>query len=115
MRRRSLFTLLLVAALALPATAATQYMVWTDQATNASTTIDTSQAREAQVTVWGSSGSPDGTVKVFVISPDGQWVLVSTYATPTTAKTYRGPTGTRLGFSLTGNTTGRVSVAVLLK
>ena len=71
--------------------------VWTAQAANTSTTVLTDGYQTAQVTIWAKSGSPDGTAKVYLVPPNGApLVLLATYATPTTAKTFRGPAGTSL-------------------
>lgn len=96
-------------------------MRWTkvvnDDGTNGTVRLDTAWAREAQVTVWGSTGSPDGTVTVYHATPGtgAPAVELFNYATPTTAKTYTGPTGAALEIALTGNTTGKVSVVVGLR
>ena len=90
--------------------------VWADNGTNASTTVNTQGYKTAQVTIWASTGSPDGTVTISYVPPGGgPWVTLKTYATPTTAKTFAGPAGSTLGLALTGNTTGKVSVTVVLK
>lgn len=90
--------------------------VFNGQATSKSTVVDTAGYAEAQVTVWGASGSPDGTVTVYHSTPSGApLVALATYATPSAAKTFRGPVGTAIVVTLTGNTTGTVSVVAVLK
>lgn len=108
----------LVLLLALPLLAATDKVVtvWTGQATNISTTVLTDGYATAQVTFWAASGSPDGTARVYLVPPNGApLVLLATYATPTTAKTLRGPAGTSLVLALSGMTTGTVGAVVVLK
>lgn len=114
--RRAVVALVLL--LALPLLAATDKVVsvWTGQATNTSTSVDTAGHQTAQVTVWAKSGSPDGTVRVYSQPPGGApLVLLATYATPTAAKTFRGPAGTTLVLALSGMTTGTVGTVVVLK
>ncbi len=110
--------LVLVLLLALPAWAATDsaVLVWAAQATSTSKAVDTTGYGEAQVTIWAVSGSPDGTVRIYYQPPNGApLVLLSTYATPTTAKTFRGPAGITLVFALTGMSTGTVGAVAVLK
>lgn len=64
----------------------------------------------ATVSIAAASGSPDGTVTIYV---DGKSVY--TYATPTTLKVIRGPVAGKLAVGLSGNTTGTVDVTVRLK
>lgn len=114
--RKTIIALVLL--LALPLLAATDKVVtvWTGQATNTSTTVLTDGYATAQVTIWAKSGSPDGTAKVYLVPPNGApLVLLATYATPTTAKTFRGPAGTSLVLALSGMTTGTVGAVVVLK
>jgi len=109
---------ILLLVLALPALAATDKVVtvWTGQATNVSTAVASDGYQTAQVTFWAKSGSPDGTAKVYLVPPNGApLVLLATYATPTTAKTFRGPAGTSLVLALSGMTTGTVGAVVVLK
>ncbi len=111
-------TLALCLLLAFVATAATDKVVtvWTAQATNTSTTVLTDGYQTAQVTIWAASGSPDGTARVYLVPPAGApLVLLATYATPTTAKTFRGPAGTSLVLALSGMTTGTVGCVAVLK
>lgn len=111
-------TLALCLLLAFVATAATDKVatVWTAQATNTSTTVLTDGYQTAQVTIWAASGSPDGTARVYLVPPNGApLVLLATYATPTTAKTFRGPVGTSLVLALSGMSTGTVGASVVLK
>lgn len=111
-------TLALCLLLAFTAMAATDKVVtvWTAQATNTSTTVLTDGYQTAQVTFWAKSGSPDGTAKVYNVPPNGApLVLLATYATPTTAKTFRGPAGTSLVLALSGMSTGTVGAVVVLK
>lgn len=122
--KRSIAYLLTLAAfvmLCLPwpsATAASDRVatIWTAQATNTSASVDTAGYGEAQVTFWAVSGSPDGTARVYLQPPSGApLVLLATYATPTTAKTFRGPAGTGIVVTLTGMTTGTVGCVAVLK
>lgn len=111
-------TLALCLLLAFAAPAATDKVVtvWTAQATNTSATVLTDGYQTAQVTIWAASGSPNGTAKVYLVPPNGApLVLLAAYATPTTAKTFRGPTGTSLVLALTGMSTGTVGAVVVLK
>ena len=108
----------LVLLLALPLLAATDKVVtvWTAQAANISSTVLTDGYQTAQVTIWAKSGSPDGTVKVYSQAPAGApLVPLATYATPTTAKTFRGPAGISIVVALSGNTTGTVGAVAVLK
>jgi hypothetical protein len=90
--------------------------VWTAQGTPAQTTVDTSGFQTAQVSIWAASGSPDGTVTIYLVPPgNAQLVTLATYATPTTVKTFRGPAGSTLAIALAGNTTGTVAANVVLK
>lgn len=67
----------------------------------------------ANVSVEKLSGSPDGTVQIYV---DGYSVGTGgAYATPTTKKIFRGPVGGQITVILSGNTTGTVAVEVRLK
>ena len=112
------FLAILLLVLALPALAATDKVVtvWTGQATNTSTAVASDGYQTAQVTIWAKTGSPDGTVKVYSQAPAGApLVLLATYATPTTAKTFRGPAGTSLVLALSGMSTGTVGAVVVLK
>lgn len=108
----------LVLLVALPVLAATDRTatIWTAQATNTSASLDTAGYNEAQITIWAASGSPDGTVRIYYQPPNGApLVLLATYATPTTAKTFRGPAGITLVFALTGMSTGTVGTVAVLK
>lgn len=90
--------------------------IWAAQATPAQTQIDTVGYQTAQVNVWATSGTPDGTVTVYLVPPgNAGLVTLATYATPTTVKTFRGPAGATLAIALSGNTTGTVGVNVVLK
>lgn len=114
--RKPLCVLLLL--LSIPALAATDKVVtvWTGQATNISTAVASDGYQTAQVTIWAKSGSPDGTVRVYSQAPAGApLVLLATYATPTTAKTFRGPAGTDIVVALSGNTTGTVGAVAVMK
>ena len=93
---RKLFLALLL--LAFPAFAADKVVsVWTAQEENVATAVVTEGYQTAQVTIWAVSGSPDGTARVYSAAPGGApLVLLATYATPTTARTFRGPAGTGL-------------------
>lgn len=105
--------LLLVLLLAAPALGLTVTVPLDAATTNQTKTIDTSTYKEAIVTVSGAS--PDGTLTVYVESVKGERVAVATYATPSTAKTWIGPTGYRLTLALTGMSTGSVTVSVGLR
>ena len=112
------FIIILLLVLALPALAATDKVVtvWTGQATNTSTAVASDGYQTAQVTIWAKTGSPDGTVRIYSQAPSGApLVLLATYATPTTAKTFRGPAGTGIVVALSGNTTGTVGAVAVLK
>ena len=51
-------------------------LVWSVQAADTQATVDTRGAWDAQVTIWGSSGTPDGTVTVYADDgPDAPQVL----------------------------------------
>lgn len=114
MKRLSVLLVLLL--LSLPAFADQVVQVWTAQDTNVTTTVATQGFKTAQVTIWAASGSPDGTVTIYYVPPNGgQWVTLKTYATPSAAKTFAGPVGTTLALALSGNSTGTVSANVVLK
>lgn len=90
--------------------------IWTAQTAPAAVAIPTDGYQTAQVTIWVVSGSPDGTVTIYSQPPGGApLVALKTYATPTTAKTFRGPAGTGLVVALSGNTTGAVGAIAVLK
>lgn len=83
---------------------------------DANVEIDTELYSMATVTIAASSGSPDGTVTVYDVSPLGAYSdALATYATPTTPKTFRGPAGYKLAVRLAGNSTGTISVSVMLR
>lgn len=91
-------------------------LVWSTQGANAQATVDTRGAWDAQVTIWGSSGTPDGTVTVYADDgPDAPQVLLASYPTPTSAKKFAGKQGLAIRIVLSGNTTGTVGVKVVLK
>lgn len=91
-------------------------LVWSTQGANAQATVDTRGAWDAQVTIWGSSGKPDGTVTVYADDgPDAPQVLLASYPTPTSAKKFAGKPGLAIRIVLSGNTTGTVGVKVVLK
>ena len=114
--KKTLIALVLLLALPLLAASDKVVTVWTAQATNVSTAVDTAGYQTAQVTVWAVSGSPDGTVRVYSQAPAGApLVLLATYATPTAAKTFRGPAGSGIVIALSGNTTGTVGAVAVLK
>lgn len=115
--KRAVSLVLALLFLALPAFAADKVeLIWTAQATNTSKSVQTAGYGEAQITVWAASGSPDGTVSIYNAPPSpAPLVLLATYATPTTAKTFRGPAGTTLIVALSGNTTGTVGAVAVLK
>ena len=115
--KRVIVFLLALALLTAPAFAADKVEpIWTAQATNTSKAVQTAGYGEAQITVWAASGSPDGTVSIYNAPPaPAPLVLLATYATPTTAKTFRGPAGTTIIVALSGNTTGTVGAVAVLK
>lgn len=91
-------------------------LVWSTQGDNAQATVDTRGAWDAQVTIWGSSGTPNGTVTVYADDgPDAPLVQLASYPTPTTAKKFSGKPGLAIRIVLSGNTTGTVGVKVVLK
>jgi len=90
--------------------------IWAAQTAPAQTIVDTSGYQTAQVTIWAASGSPDGTVTIYLVPPgNAPLMALTSYATPSSVKTFRGPAGTRLAVALTGNTTGTVAAYVVLK
>lgn len=115
--KRALVLFLALAFLVAPVYAADKVEpIWTAQATNTAKTIQTDGYGEAQVTVWAASGTPDGTVSIYNAPPSpAPLVLLATYATPTTAKTIRGPAGMTLVVALSGNSTGTVGAVAVLK
>lgn len=115
--KRALVFLLALALLAAPAFAADKVEpIWTAQATNTAKTIQTAGYGEASVTIWAASGTPNGTVSIYSQAPNGApLVLLATYATPTTAKTFRGPVVTAIVVALSGNSTGTVGAVAVLK
>jgi hypothetical protein len=91
-------------------------LVWSAQGANAQATVDTRGYWDAQVTIWGSSGTPDGTVTVYADDgSDAPVVALASYPTPTAAKKFAGKPGLALRIVLSGNTTGTVGVKVVLK
>ena len=81
--------------------------------------LDTTSFETAVVSVTGYD-TPDGTVTVYdvpnVVDEQAKPVLLFTYATPTTTKTYVGPCGGGLKVVLASNTNaGTVDVEVVLK
>lgn len=116
MKRAAIILTLLLLLLAGAAYADKVVWVWTAQATPAQTTLDTVGYQTAQITIYAASGSPDGTVTIYLVPPGGgALVSLATYATPSTPKTFRGPVGTALAIALTANTTGTVAVNAVLK
>lgn len=90
--------------------------VFTGQDANGAVVVDTAGYGEAQVTIWSSAGTPDGTVTVYHSTPAGAPLhALASYATPTTAKTFRGPVGTAIVVALSGHSTGEVSAVAVLK
>lgn len=86
------------------------------QADDTSVTVDTAGYSEAQVTIWASSGSPDGTVTIYHVTPLGAPLKeLASYATPTVPKTLRGPVGVAIVVALTGMSVGEVSAVAVLK
>lgn len=114
--KRIIFGALCLLLLAGVASADKAVSVWAAQATDTSTTVTSDGYQTAQVTVWAVSGSPDGTVRIYSRAPSGApLVLLATYATPTAAKTFRGPAGVGIVVALSGNSTGTVGAVVVLK
>lgn len=98
------------------ANADTSKLIWSVQATDAQETIDTRGYWDAQITIWASSGTPNGTVYVYADDgPDAPIVELAKYATPTAAKKFAGKPGLAIRVVLSGNTTGTVGVKVVLK
>lgn len=98
------------------ATADSAKLVWSTQGANAQATVDTRGYWDAQVTIWGSGGTPDGTVTVYADDgPDAPQVQLASYPMPTTAKKFSGKPGLAIRIVLSGNTTGTVGVKVVLK
>jgi hypothetical protein len=92
--------------------------IWTAQAAASATfSRDTAGFREAQVTVGATPGtSPAGTVTIYVAAtPTSPLISVSSYATPTAPKTFRGPVGGMIYVVLTGNSVGTVDAVLLLR
>lgn len=116
MARLKQLLLAMVAGLALLAPAAFADLVKTatlNSTTAKTVSYDTAGYQVATVDVSAASGSPDGTVQIYVNE-----VSVGTggvYATPTTKKSFRGPVTGTIRISLTGNSTGTVAVTVTLK
>lgn len=95
------------------------FTAFNNTGTNGTYFINTANYKSANITVLAASGSPNGTVTVYTV-PGGvddvaKRVQVEQYATPTTAKAYIGPTQGGLVITLTGNSTGTVSVTGSLK
>lgn len=95
------------------------FTAFANTGTNGTYFINTNNYKSANVTVVAASGTPDGTVTIYTV-PGGvddvaKRVQVEQYATPTTAKAYIGPCQGGLVITLTGNTTGTVSVTGSLK
>ena len=98
------------------ASADSSKLVWSVQGDDAQATVDTRGYWDAQVTIWASGGTPDGTVTVYADDgPDAPQVLLASYPTPTDAKKFAGKPGLALRIVLSGNTTGTVGVKVVLK
>lgn len=108
--------LALLVAFAAPAEVVSFSQLWDNQATNTTTFFPISGGDELQVTVIGNS-TPDGTVTIYTCPQRvvASCVVVSTYATPTTAKTFVGTSQPFVYVTLTGNTTGNVDLLVVLK
>lgn len=105
--------------IALSARADVAFTAFNASGTNGTYVQNTAGYKTISVTVLAASGSPDGTVTVYVV-PGGtdsvaKRVAVATYATPTTAKTYYGPATGAVVIELTGNSTGTVTVTGVLK
>lgn len=113
--RKAAALLALVFLLARPLAGDTVKALLTAQATDTSVSVSASGYQVAVVTVWAASGSPDGTVRIYSSAPGAPLVLLATYATPSTAKSFRGPVDASLVVALTGNTTGTVSAVAVLK
>lgn len=115
--KRAFTALVLVLGLIVPAVAlAAGWVVFPSgtltTAAPSSGPLDTSIYLRYQVTLAAASGTPDGTVTIYTIAPTGDQIAMSTYATPTTAKTFVGECQTKLLINLSGNTTGTVRYVV---
>lgn len=90
--------------------------VFAAQATNSTAWVVTSPGSESHVTILGTS-TPDGTVTVYScpVRDTTTCVAVVTKHTPTVADTRIGTSAAFLYITLTGNTTGTVSVWVVNK
>ena len=113
--KRAAAVLAIVLVLAFPLAADTVKALLTAQGTDTSASVDATGFKSAVVTVWAASGSPDGTVRIYSAPPGAPLVLLATYATPSAAKSFRGPVDAGVVVTLTGNTTGKVSVVAVLK
>lgn len=113
MRFKGILCALLILLLALPAFGDQVTTATLNSTTSKTITVDTAGYSVATVTVLAASGTPDGTVQVYV---DGKSLgTAAQYATPTTTKVFRGPVSGTLVVALGGNSTGTVSVTVRLK
>lgn len=112
----AVLVIVIVFVLALPASADKVVTVFSGQDVPKSVAVDTTGYQTALVTIWAASGTPNGTVTIYSAPPNGApLVSLTSYATPTTAKTFRGPVGAGLVIVLAGNSTGTVSTSVVLK
>lgn len=116
MKRALVVIVALLATFAASAEVVSFSQLWDNQPTNTTTWFPTSGGTELQVSVIGNS-TPDGTVTIYTCPQRvvASCVVVATYATPTTAKTYVGTSTPFVYVTLTGNSTGNVDLLVVLK
>ena len=116
-RFQFLLAVLLVAGLVAPTALADKlWAAISASGANQVVSVDSASYKTAQVTVWAASGSPDGTVTIYVrASPIAARRQVAQYATPTVAKTFMGAAGGVLEVELTANTVGTITVVGILK
>ena len=93
--------------------------VFSAQGANKTVTIDTAKYQECVISCVKNTGSPDGTFNAYTV-PDPNTatvgrVAVATYATPSTIKTWTGPTAGGLVIELTGNSTGSIDAWVQIR
>ena len=112
----AVLVIVIVFVLALPASADKVVTVFSGQDVPKSVAVDTTGYQTALVTIWAASGTPNGTVTIYSQPPLGAPpVALATYATPTTAKTFRGPVGASIVVSITGLSSGTISAVAVLK
>lgn len=105
----------LILAYAPPLLADKNVSVLAATSTNQEVVVNTEGYNTAVVSVSGASATGTVTVYVAPSASSPQRTAVATYATPSTTKTYRGPTSGALVVALTGNTTGTATVTAVLK